>query len=93
MVFAAVLGALAGVIGFLPLMGSFALAKRVTSTSNLSYLSACLLGLLGSLLILACAAILCIVVARDSVLPFVVAEAVALSVSAVVFGVFRLVRK
>ncbi len=93
MVFAAVLGALAGVIGFLPLMGSLALAKRVTSTSNLSYLSACLLGLLGSLLILACAAILCIVVARDSVLPFVVAEAVALSASAVVFGVFRLVRK
>ena len=43
--------------------------------------------------VLAVTAVLCIVLARDLALPFVLAEAVALSVAAVVFGVFKLVRK
>lgn len=93
MVLAVLFGALSGILGFLPLMGSLALAKRVTSTSNLSNVSSLLLGLIGSMFVLAVTAVLCIVLARDLALPFVLAEAVALSVAAVVFGVFKLVRK
>ncbi len=93
MVVAALLGAVAGILGFLPLVGSLALSKRVTSTSNLSHVTSLLLGVIGSSLVLALAAVLCVVLARDLALPFVLAEALALCAVAIAFGVFKLVRK
>ena len=74
-------GIAAGIIGFLPLFISLRLARRSTS---LSAMSAGLYGLAGtfvSLIVVAVALIVCAMVARDVVLPFGVAEIVALIVS------------
>lgn len=91
--FAIVLGGVAGVLGFLPLVYSLKASKNVTNTSNFSYASILLLSLIASIAILGIAAALCINLARDLTLPFVVAEALALVVSAVGFGVYTFVRK
>ncbi len=93
MVGAIVLGALAGIGGFIPLAWSLRLARRVTDTSNLSHAGSLLLGVLISVIVIFVAAILCIVFARDLVLPFVIAEVLALSVAAIAFGLSSIVRK
>lgn len=87
------LGAVAGVLGFLPLFAGLRLARRATDTSNLGHAGALLLGLLISVVVIFASAIACIVIARDQVLPFVLAEVIALSVSAIGFGFCKLVRK
>lgn len=93
MIFAIVLGGVAGILGFLPLVYSLTASKRVTNTSKFSYASILLLSLIASIAILGIAAALCISFARDLVLPFVSAEALVLVVSAVGFGVYTFVRK
>lgn len=93
MAIAIVLGALAGIAGFLPLFAGLRMTRRVTDTSNLGHAGALLLGMLISVAVLFVTAIACIVLARDLVLPFVLAEVVALSVTAIGFGVSNLVRK
>lgn len=93
MAVAIVLGALAGIAGFLPLLAGLRMTRRVTDTSNLGHAGALLLGMLISVAVLFATAIACIVLARDFVLPFVLAEVVALSVTAIGFGVSNLVRK
>ncbi len=49
--------------------------------------------LMVSFILMFAAALLCISLARDLALPFVLSEAVALSLTAIVFGVSKLVRK
>lgn len=93
MAVAIVLGALSGIVGFLPLLGSLQLAKRATKTSNLGHMGSLLLGVLVSFLLLFGAALACILLARDFALPFALAEVLALIVVAIGFGVMRLVRK
>ena len=93
MAVAIVLGALAGAVGFLPLFGSLQLAKRATKTSNLGHMGSLLLGVLASFLLLFGAVLACALIARDLLLPFGLALAIALSVVAIGFGVVRLVRK
>ncbi len=93
MVAAIVLGALSGVLGFLPLFGGLRLARRVTETSNLGHMGLLLLSVLASFLILFVTLIVCVVTARDLVLPFALAEVLALIVVAIGFGVVKLVRK
>jgi len=93
MVAAVVLGAVCGVLGFLPLYMGLRLARKATATSNLGQAGAVLLGVLVSFVFLATVFIVCAVVTRDLVLPFVLAEAAGLSVSAVVYGIGTLVRK
>lgn len=93
MVVAIVLGALAGVAGFLPLIGAQRIARKATPTSNFGFLGALLLGVLVSFLVVAVAVVVCIAVARDAALPFVLAEFFALIGSAVAFNVYKLVRK
>ena len=83
MAVAIVLGALAGAAGFAPLFAGLRMTRRVTDTSNLGHAGALLLGVLLSVALLA----------REFVLPFVLAEVVALSVAAIGFGVSNLVRK
>ena len=87
---AIILGAIVGVVAFLPLYGGLRLARRATSTSNLGQLGACLLGLLVSFVLLAAASIVCIAVARPVTLPFVLAEAIALSASAISYGIAKM---
>lgn len=93
MIAAILLGAVLGVLGFLPLYMGFRLARKATSTSNLGHAGALLLGVLLSFLVLAVAFIVCALVARDLVLPFVLAEVGGLVVSAVAFGFSTLARK
>lgn len=93
MVLFAVIGAVVGAVGFMPLIGAISLAKRATATSNLGHAGALLLGVLASFLILAVAAIVCVMTARDLILPFVLGEALALCVTAIAYGVYKLVRK
>ncbi|MEG0072262.1 MAG: hypothetical protein RR362_03785 [Raoultibacter sp.] len=93
MVFFAILGVVAGILGFLPLLGSLRLTKHVTTTSNLSHAGALLLGVLASFLILAGTLIGCVVVARDMLLPFALGEVLTLSGIAIAYGIYKLVRK
>lgn len=82
-------GIVAGLVGFLPLFVSLRLARRST---NLSAMSTGLYGLAGvfvSLIIVAVALIVCAVVARDIVLPFGIAEIVALIVSTSAYVVYK----
>lgn len=80
-------GVLAGVIGFLPLPIGLRMTRNVTRTSNFGHMAILILALIVSFVLLAVSAFLCVFLARDVALPFVLAEAVALSVSAIVFGV------
>ena len=93
MIAAIVLGAVSGILGFLPLYMGLRLARKATPTSNLGHAGALFLGVLLSFLILVAAFIVCIFVARDLVLPFVLAEVGGLVVSAVAFGFSTLARK
>ena len=93
MIAAIVLGAVSGILGFLPLYMGLRLARKATPTSNLGHAGALLRGVLLSFLILVAAFIVCIFVARDLVLPFVLAEVGGLVVSAVAFGFSTLARK
>lgn len=93
MIIAIVLGAISGVLGFLPLYLGLRLARKATPTSNLGHAGALLLGVLLSFLILVAAFGTCALAARDLVLPFVLAEVAGLVVSAIAFGFGTLVRK
>lgn len=93
MVGAIALGLLSGVAGFIPLLVGLHLTKRVTATSNFGYMSILIIALIISFVLMFAFALLCVTFARDLALPFVLAEAVALSVVAIGYGVNRLVRK
>ncbi|MEG0071132.1 MAG: hypothetical protein RR381_04455 [Raoultibacter sp.] len=93
MVLFVILGVVLGILGFLPLFGSLQLAKRATTTSNLSHASALMLGVLVSFIVLAGALIICAVAARDMVLPFALGEIITLLVATITYGVYKLVRK
>ncbi len=78
-----------GAAGFLPLMAGLEMAKHVTSTSNLSHATTLLLAVMGSVLILFGAVIICIFVSRENLLAFACAEAAGIIVMTVVFIVRR----
>ena len=63
------------------------MTRKVTRTSNFGHMSILILALMSSFVLLAVSAFLCVYFARDVALPFVLAEALALSVAAIVFGV------
>ena len=93
MVAAVVLGIIAGVVSFLPLVLGLRATKHVTRTSNFGHMGILLLSLLVSIIILFGALIACILIARDLVFPFSLAEVLALVVAAIAFGVSRVLRK
>lgn len=93
MVVSILLGLIAGVISFSPLIVGMRLARKATSTSNLGHAGALLLGVFLSLILLVAFVAVCMFVARDQAAPFVLAEAVGLCICAAAYGVFRLVRK
>lgn len=87
------LGLLAGALGFVPLVFGLRMTKRTTATSNFGPMAILMLCLLVSFALLFAAAVICIQVARDFALPFVLAEAVALCVVTIGFGISRIIRK
>ena len=91
MVLAIALGAAAGIVGFAPLVFGLHRVKHMTDAGNLGHMGVLMLCLLFSFVLMFAFAILC--VNRDAALPFVLSEAGALSVTAIVFGVTKLARK
>lgn len=90
---AIILGLVAGALGFVPLLIGLRMTKKVTETSNFGHMAILMLTLLISFVILFVTAIVCINVARDLVLYFVLSEAVGLCVVTIGFGISRAVRK
>lgn len=86
---AVILGLLSGIVGFAPLLVGLRLTKRVTATSNFGHMSILIISLIVSFVLMFALAMLCVAFARDYALPFVLAEALALSVTAIVFGIMR----
>lgn len=82
-------GILAGIVGFIPMFVTLRLSRR---SASLSAMSAGLYGLAGvfvSLIVVAVALILCAVIARDMILPFGIAEIVALIVTTSAYVVYK----
>ena len=86
-----ILGFIAGALGFLPLMGAVYAVRYVTSTSNFSHASILLLSILGSTIVLAGAVIICALLSRDNLLPFVGGAAAGLIITAIAFGVRKVI--
>ncbi len=87
MAVAIVLGALSGVIGFLPLYFGLRLTKRTAASGVAGSMTILIIMLIVSFAVLFALAILCVVFYRSLALAFVLAEVIALSVVAIVFGV------
>lgn len=84
-----VLGALCGILGFLPLFASLKLSRRSTSTNSLTVGLYGLAGVAVSLVVLIAALVTCGMLARESIVPFALAEdAVFLGLS-IVYVVYR----
>ena len=88
-VVAVAVGLVIGVGCFSPLVFGMNLARKATPTSNFGHAGSLLLGVLLSLVILGVATVVCILLARDLAVPFVVAEAAGLIAAAVAFGVTK----
>ncbi|MEC4273244.1 hypothetical protein VJ923_08755 [Adlercreutzia sp. R25] len=93
MALAIALGVLAGIAGFAPLVFGLHRVKHMTDSGNLGHMGVLMLCLIVSFVLMFAFAIICINVNRDAALPFVLSEAGALSVTAIIFGVSRLARK
>ena len=92
MAIAIVCGVLSGVIGFLPLFIGLRLTKRVAIPGNFGQMSILIVCLLVSFGIMFGLAAICIAANKDMAIPFVLSEAIALSVSAIAFGFKKLMR-
>ena len=85
-----VLGALAGILGFLPIFAALRLSRRHVSQGTLS------LGLFGlggacvSLIVLVVATVACGMLARQGIVGFVVAEAITFLGSTIAYVLFKM---
>ena len=94
MVLAIIGGLAAGVLGFIPLIVGLRLSRKATRTSNFGSMAILLIALVISFAILFILAIVVNAFAdHDSAMAFVFAEAVGLSITAIVLGLTRLKRK
>lgn len=93
MALAIVLGVAAGIAGFSPLIFGLHRVRHMTDSGNFGHMGVLMVCLFISFILMFAAALLCISLARDLALPFVLSEAVALSLTAIAFGVSKLVRK
>lgn len=89
MILAILAGAVAGFVGFLPLLISMRLSKRSLSLSTANTALFGLAGVFVSLVILAVELIICAQVARGMVLPFGLSEMLALIVCTLVYAMMR----
>lgn len=87
MVLALILGVLAGAIGFIPLVIALARTKHNPQTGNFAPMAKLLLGLFASFAVLVGCAILFVAFDKPDGLFFALAEALALSISAIAYGI------
>lgn len=87
MAVAIVLGIIAGAAGFAPLVVGLRLTKRTTATSSFGPMAILLLALVVSFIIVLAAAIAFATWDRPNGFPFVLAEVIALVVTAIAFGI------
>lgn len=83
------LGVLSGIIGFLPLFLSLRLSRRSRSTQALILGMYGLAGVCVSLLVLIVATVACGILARDAIVPFVIAEAVVFLGSTIAYVMYK----
>ena len=94
MALAIVLGVVCGLLGVLPLYAGTHIVNRMDAQKSAAgYLTPVLLALGGSIIVLAFATVVCVAVARSLALYFVLAEAGAIIVAALVYGFYRALRK
>lgn len=93
MVLAILLGICAGVIGFMPLLVGLKLTKRSTHAGLSGSMFLLIVGLVVSFVLLFVFAILCVNIDRPNAMPFVLAEVVALCVTAIGYGVRSVLKK
>lgn len=93
MVIAILLGICAGVAGFLPLLGGLKLTKRHPNAGTAGSMFLTLVALIVSFALLVVFALLCVNLDRPNVLPFTLAEALALCAAALGYGVWLVLRK
>lgn len=85
---AIVVGLLVGAVGFIPTIKLSTRMRRMMAEKNgVGSVGLLLLSLAVSFLIMLIAILICANLARDVLLPFVLALAVGLSVTAIVFGI------
>ncbi len=83
------LGILTGVLGFLPLFLSLRLSRRSTSTHALTIGLYGLVGVCISLVILIVGLIACAMLARDSLVSFVVAEGIVFLGCTIIYVLYK----
>lgn len=93
MIVAILLGICAGAVGFMPLLGGLLLTKRSRHAGVGSSMFLLVVGLLVSFAFLVGCAFICVSIDRPNALPFVLAEVIALSVAAISYGVWSIIRK
>lgn len=94
MVLAVIAGVLAGAVSLVPMFAGLRLTRRMDAQSSAAgYLTPMLLAVGGSFVFLALATVLCVVIAREYVVPFALSEACTLVVAALGYGVARALRK
>lgn len=93
MILAIVIGVAIGIGCFVPLVFGMNKARVATATSSLGQAGALLLGVLVSFVMLGASFVVCALLARASVLPFVLGEVGGLCVSAIAFGVSKNLRR
>ena len=87
------LGAVVGVLAFVPLLLSLKASRNVTKTSNLGYGALLILGVFTSLIILFVAVLICYFAARDGLIAFTLAAAITLILFAIVYGIYTAIRR
>lgn len=94
MAIAIIAGILVGLMSLVPMWAGVHSAKRMDAQSSAAgYLTPVLLAVGGSFIILALATVICVVVARSSVVPFALTEACTLVVAALGYGIAKAIRK
>ena len=84
---AVLLGAIIGVAGFIPTFKMAGRARKMLVTNNVGSLGLLLLSFALSFIVMLVAVIICAKVARDVLLPFVLALVLGLSITAIVYGI------
>ncbi|MCI8468918.1 MAG: hypothetical protein HFJ75_05460 [Eggerthellaceae bacterium] len=92
-VVAVLLGALSGIVGFLPLFAGLRMTRKTVSSGLVGSMMVLFLALIVSFIILVMAAVFCIAFDRALGLPFVAAEVIALSAAAIAYGMSTVARK
>lgn len=93
MALAAILGVIAGVLGFAPLILGQVITRKTQPQKGFSRAGALLVGVIASIVVLAVCVVACIVFAREYALPFSLGEVGGLIAAAIVYGLTVFARR